>query len=102
MSETHYLKVWPLYFGPLASWVKSFEVRTEDDRRFEVNDVLVLREWDPALYLPKQDPGQDAKAKEAAYTGRKIFRRVCYVLRDGVSYKDRPAAVLGLADCGRG
>ncbi len=66
---THELKVWRMYFEELNSGVKSFEYR-KDDRtpRFEVGDVLRLREWGGY--------GMD-------YSGRECFRRVTYIARGG-------------------
>ena len=42
----HELKIWPEFFEPVASGVKTFEVR-RDDRGFAVGDRLRLREWEP-------------------------------------------------------
>lgn len=58
-------KIWPEYFNAVASGKKKFELRLND---FEVHegDTLVLEEWDP-------------KTKE--YTGRKIEKKVTFVLR---------------------
>ena len=58
-------KIWPEYFKLVLSGKKSFELRLND---FDVKegDRLVLEEWDP-------------KTKE--YTGRKIEKKVDYVLK---------------------
>jgi len=58
-------KIWPEYFDDVASGKKKFDLRLND---FEVNqgDTLLLEEWDP-------------KTKE--YTGRKIEKKVGYVLK---------------------
>ena len=77
------LKVWPQYAAGLDSGDKTFEFR-KDDRtpRYEVGDVLWLREWRPASH------GDDEYGCLAtfppAYTGREWFRRVTYVARGGV------------------
>lgn len=55
---THDLKVWPQFFDAVADGVKTFEVR-RNDRGFERDDVLVLREWDPAT---KEYTGQERRA----------------------------------------
>jgi len=65
MTE-HELKCWPVYFMAILKGLKSFEVR-ENDRGFEVGDVLHLREWDPVT-------------KE--YTGAGMGVSVKYILRD--------------------
>ena len=58
-------KIWPEYFELVSSGKKKFELRLAD---FEVGegDTLLLEEWDP-------------KTKE--YTGRKIEKRVSFVLK---------------------
>lgn len=43
---THTLKCWPAEFESIASGDKTAEVR-RNDRGFNVNDTLYLREWDP-------------------------------------------------------
>jgi len=58
-------KIWPEYFELVSSGKKKFELRLAD---FDVKegDTLLLEEWDP-------------KTKE--YTGRKIEKKVGYVLK---------------------
>ena len=58
-------KVWPEYFEAIVAGKKKFELRLND---FDVQegDALILEEWDP-------------KTKE--YTGRKIEKKVTYVLK---------------------
>jgi len=58
-------KIWPEYFKLVSSGKKKFELRLND---FDVTegDTLLLEEWDP-------------KTKE--YTGRKIEKRVDYMLK---------------------
>ena len=57
-------KVWPEYFELVRSGEKQFELRVAD---FDVKngDTLILEEWDP---------------KTQEYTGRKIEKKVGYVL----------------------
>lgn len=64
MSRMHDLKIWPPYFDDVLSGTKSFEVR-KNDRKYVVEDVLRLREWDPKI---------------ENYTGREVFRRVTYMV----------------------
>jgi hypothetical protein len=47
--KTHSLKTWPSQFEAVKRGDKTFEVRTNTDRDFEVGDTLLLRHWDPAL-----------------------------------------------------
>ena len=58
-------KIWPEYFEAVASDKKKFELRLND---FEIaeGDTLVLEEWNP---------------KTKKYTGRKIEKKVTYVLK---------------------
>lgn len=58
-------KIWPKYFEKIASGKKRFELRLADFQ-IEEGDTLVMEEWDP-------------KTKE--YTGRKIEKKVDYVLK---------------------
>ena len=63
MAE-HKLKIWPEYFRLVFMGRKTFEFRPDDrDPKFEVEDVLVLEEWDPSTQ---------------EYTGR---RQRCVVLQ---------------------
>lgn len=58
-------KIWPEYFELVKSGKKNFEIRLADFKVKE-GDVLVLEEWDP---------------KTKKYTGRKIKKKVNYVLK---------------------
>lgn len=62
---THELKILPKYFDDVLSGRKTFEVRVEDKSKFNVNDKLLLREFD----------GEKI-------TGRRIKAVVTYILRD--------------------
>jgi len=44
--NTHSVKSWPEFFGPVISNVKTFELRRAD-RDYQVGDRLHLREWEP-------------------------------------------------------
>jgi ASC-1-like (ASCH) protein len=57
-------KCWPEYFEAIKSGKKRFEIRAADFKIRE-GDTLVLEEWDP---------------KTKSYTGRKIKKKVGYVL----------------------
>ncbi len=87
--KMHDLKSWPEFFAPLADGTKAFEVRN-NDRHFNVGDVLHLREWDD---------------RNGTYTGRSIKKRVTYILEGGGSGFIAPRAgifrnfvVMSLAD----
>ncbi len=61
----HRKKVWPEYFQKILDGKKTFEIRLADWGCKE-GDILILREWDP---------------KTKKYTGRKIEKKVTYVLK---------------------
>jgi hypothetical protein len=63
--KLHPLKTWPEYFEAIGCGHKTFEAR-KDDRGFQVGDVLLLEEFDPA---------------KSTYTGRHIFMKISYILR---------------------
>ena len=65
MSQ-HTLKTWPGYFRAIKRGDLTGCVRN-DDRRFAVGDLVLLREWSSVT---------------EQYTGRELVRRVTYVLRD--------------------
>ena len=58
-------KIWPKYFKLVKSGKKKFELRLADFG-IRVGDNLILKEWDP---------------KKKEYTGRKIKKKVKYLLR---------------------
>jgi len=58
-------KIWPKYFELMKSGQKRFELRLADFK-IKKGDILVLREWNP---------------KKKEYTGRKIKKKVNYVLK---------------------
>ncbi|AGN26963.1 hypothetical protein A3206_07980 [Candidatus Methanomassiliicoccus intestinalis] len=61
----HELKIMPDYFEAVVIGAKTFEL-INDDRGFQIRDILILKEWDP-----------DAEE----FTGREVVRRICYVLK---------------------
>ena len=60
----HGLKIAPNYFAKVVTKEKSFEVRY-NDRNFQVGDILKLMEY-----------------TEGSYTGRFVYVKVTYILRD--------------------
>ena len=61
----HELKIWPEYFLPIIKCEKTFEIRTNADRKFTPGDRLVLKEWNP---------------KTEQFTGRECSVEVGYTL----------------------
>lgn len=76
----HRLKTWPAPFEAVRLAAKPFEYRSEDDRSFEVGDLLCLEEYDNEL---------------ERYTGNALWRLVTFVLRGAFGVPDG-YAVLGL------
>ena len=65
--QTHELKIWPACFAAVQAGTKPFDVR-ENDRNFQIGDLLVLREFEP---------------ETEQYTGPALTRWVSYVLHGG-------------------
>jgi len=61
-------KTWPEIFELVGSGKKKFDVRS-NDFDIEEGDTIILEEWDPKI---KQ------------YTGRKIEKKVSFVLKFGL------------------
>lgn len=78
---THELQTWPACFAAVLADTKPFDVR-ENDRHYQVGDLLLLREYDP-----------DA----ARYTGRTATRWVSYVLPGGTFGVEPNWSVLGFS-----
>lgn len=64
----HARKILPMYYAAVDSGEKTFEIRDEDDTRFEPGDYLALNEWDDTTQR---------------FTGRSRLFQINYVLRDG-------------------
>ena len=82
LHQTHELKIWPGCFAAVKAGSKPFDVR-ENDRNFQVGDMLTLREFEPA---------------SEQYTGKSITRWVSYVLQGGVFGIQPDWCVLGFSD----
>ena len=78
----HDLKTWPVFFQAILDGDKAFEAR-RNDRNFEADDWLLLREWDPTT---------------GDYTGRSIRRRVGFILRGPGYGIETGYCVMSLAD----
>lgn len=70
----HELKTWPEYFQAVWCGDKNFEIR-KDDRRFKERDEVVLQEFDPA---------------NGEYTGREIEGFIRYI----TTYEQKPGMVV--------
>jgi len=64
-AEKH-LKCWPEFFEVLASGVKTFDIREERDRNFQVGDILIMDEYD---------------IETDVYSGRRLGFEVTFCLR---------------------
>lgn len=62
-------KSWPKIFGLMKSGVKKFDLRVADFK-VKTGDTLVLEEYDP---------------KKKKYTGRKLAKKVKYVMKFGLN-----------------
>lgn len=90
---THTLKIWPGHFEVVACGAKTVEVRREDDRHFEVGDVLVLREFvETDMDLFDTEPTW-IPAEGGSYTGHTCTVVVTHVLRDPESHWLQPGVV---------
>jgi len=75
----HELKTWPEFFRPIIEDLKTFEVR-RNDRPFEEQDTLFLREWCPEYY---------------DYTGLSCKVLVTYILKDP-KYVKKNTVIMGI------
>ncbi|GAB3313407.1 ASCH/PUA domain-containing protein [Hymenobacter humi] len=80
--QTHELKTWPSCFAAASAGNKPFDVR-ENDRSFQVGDMLILREFNP---------------ETEQYTGQTLTRWVSYVLEGGAFGVQPNWCVLGFSD----
>ena len=64
MKTEHSLKILPSYFDLVVLRIKNFELR-KDDRKYNIGDILVLKEYD----------GEN-------YTGSFTKREIKYILRN--------------------
>jgi hypothetical protein len=78
--KTHELKTWPVFYKDIVNGTKTFEVR-QNDRDFQLGDLLLLREYDP-----------DAEQ----YTGAKTERVITYILGDNPFFQLNAMVILGI------
>lgn len=98
--KTHELKIWPEYFHAVLNGTKTFELR-KADRAYCFGDNIILEEWIPDKSV-EVIGSQIVYGESFGYTGRKILKRIGYILRlhedrDGVEY-----VILSLLDIPEG
>lgn len=76
----HDLKILPCYFDAVERGDKTFEIRDDTDRGFQVGDTVALHEYDPKCGLIESDH----------FTGRTLLRRITYV----TAFKQPPGYVV--------
>lgn len=83
-AAVHELKCQPEPFNAVLANVKPYEVRNNLDRRFDVGDHLVLREWEPTDPV-RQPNGRPWKSSPPPghFTGRVVYRTISYITRGG-------------------
>ncbi len=77
----HDLKILPEFFYGVQIGAKTVELRREDDRRFDVGDELVLREWAKGLPLTATATGEIVGTTDY-YTGQQVRVVVTHIIRD--------------------
>jgi hypothetical protein len=80
--QTHELKTWPACFAAVKAGNKPFDVR-ENDRNFQVGDMLTLREFEP---------------ETEQYSGQTVTRWISYVLQGGAFGVQPNWCVLGFSE----
>ncbi|QEE49655.1 DUF3850 domain-containing protein [Flavobacterium alkalisoli] len=70
----HKLKTLPTHFNAVKDGRKNFEIR-KNDRHFQIDDELLLEEFEPKDYWDPEDP------KEDRYTGSFVHRRITYIVK---------------------
>lgn len=76
-QKIHDLKIWPKYFDPVLSGIKTYEVR-KNDRDFRFGDRLVLKEWDPER-PPIIADDSIQYSEPIGYTGRTAVFDIGYI-----------------------
>lgn len=70
--KIHELKCWPKFFQDVWDGKKTFDIRKGDDRKYEVGDEVILREFFPADLLNRPT------------FGRSLRLRILYVVHGGL------------------
>lgn len=85
----HELKTWPIFFIPVKTELKTFEIR-KNDRLFSIGDELLLREFVPKNYYEDQ-------TLDEYYTGNICHRKITYILKGGQVGLEEGYVVMGLS-----
>lgn len=62
----HFIKLWDKFYKDVETGKKNFEIRF-NDRKYQVNDILVLEEFNPRTF---------------EYTGKHLLRKVTKIHND--------------------
>ena len=85
--KEHHLKTWPHEFDAVRSGAKTFEVRSNADRDFDVGDWLYLHKWDPGSKSPIASRGQyitpEGHGWHEQESADTIIAEVTYILHGG-------------------
>lgn len=73
-SVKHELKSWSMFFGDILTGKRTSDIRSTEDRRFLVGDILELHEFDPV---------------KGTYSGRKQDVEITYIQQN----KSNPCAI---------
>jgi hypothetical protein len=79
--NAHILKSWPVFFDAIMSGRKTFEVRY-DDRHYQANDVVILREYNPDPMFEGTDQ-QRYSGREVQFTIGWMLHGEAWGLQDG-------------------
>ncbi|MEG1256647.1 ASCH/PUA domain-containing protein [Clostridium sp.] len=89
----HELKILPQYFKDVQNGIKPFELR-KNDRDFKVGDILILKEYKQGL-TDSTGP-EKVTVQKQGYTGRKIEKRITYILKGREYGLSKDYVILGL------
>jgi hypothetical protein len=85
--KTHEIRSYPKFFEPVSTGLKTFEIR-KNDRKFEVGDEIILREFRPCpecegtgrVQWDAWDSGPcSCGAPYGNYTGKTLRVKVTYI-----------------------
>ena len=97
-TTVHELKIFPKYFEAVQDGSKTFEIR-KADRDFKVGDILVLKEFKSRLI--DCTGYEEVVIEEGGYTGRKIAKRISYILEGGQYGLRKGYSILALGEVNR-
>lgn len=79
-NKIHRLKTWPEYYQAVAIGKKTFQLR-KNDRDYEVEDILILQEYDP---------------ETKCLSGRELMRIITYIMPGGKFGLDPDYVILAI------